>query len=246
MRRFTIPAAMLCLVAGLGSLAKAQDDPKAILDKAIKAAGGAEKLGKIKMLSLKTKGKISFGGMESEMTTAMTYESPNNSRNEFEGSFGKGVSVIAGDKAWMKFGDMGMELDKDRLAVEKRNRYLQLLPITLVGLKDAAYKLAAAGTTKVDGKEAMGIKVTAPDGKDFTLYFDAKSGLPVHLKAKTVGFMGEDIDEERTFGGHKEMGGVMVPMKIVTKHNGEPFFDQEVTEFKALDKVDSKLFDEPK
>ena len=37
------------------------------------------------------------------------------------------------------------------------------------------------------GKPAAALKVTGPDGKDFTLYFDKESGLPVRMVAKVIG-----------------------------------------------------------
>ena len=63
----------------------------------------------------------------------------------------------------------------------------------LVPLKGKDFKLEAAGEEKVDGKPAAGIKVTGPDQKDFTLYFDKESGLPVKLVARVVGFQGERV-----------------------------------------------------
>lgn len=243
MRRTGQLALVFVLSIGIGHWVRAQDDPKAVLDKAIKAAGGEEKLAKAKILSMKTKGKINFGGMENELTSDLTYQAPDHLRTEFEGGFGKGSAVLSGDKGWSSFQG---SLDKAAVANEKQRLYLQFVPLTLVPLKDSAYKLAAAAKVKVDDKDANGIKVTAPDGKDFSLYFDAKTSLPVLLKAKTTGFMGEENDEERTYSGHKEMGGITIPTKIVIKHGGETFFEQEVTEFKVLDKVDAKLFEEPK
>ena len=51
------------LMAILGSPVRADDkDPNAILDKAIKALGGEEKLKKAESISWKSKGTITFGG----------------------------------------------------------------------------------------------------------------------------------------------------------------------------------------
>ena len=112
-------------------------------------------------------------------------------RSEFEGEFDgntvKGVTVLNGEKGWRNFGDThGM--DEDGVANEKRTIYLAVVPATLVPLKGKEFKIEPAGEEKVGDKPAVAIKVTGPDGKDFKLFFDKESGLPVRLEAKVVGF----------------------------------------------------------
>ena len=92
-----------------------EKDATAILDKAIKALGGEEKLSKVKAYSTKIKGVLSFGGNDSDFTATSTHEGLDHFRSEFEGKFGdndvKGTTVVNGDKGWRKFGDMSMELE---------------------------------------------------------------------------------------------------------------------------------------
>ena len=80
------------------------------------------------------------------------------------------VVVLAGDKGWRQFGDNKMEMDQDGLANQKRAVYLQVIPATLLPLREKGFKLAPAGEEQVAGKPAVGLKVTPPDGKDFTLF----------------------------------------------------------------------------
>ncbi len=240
------------LVTGLGGAVRADDDKdtKTILDKAIKALGGEEKLSMIKAATWKAKGKINFGGNENEFTSQSTVQGADHYRSEFEGEFGgnkvKGVVVLAGDKGWRKFGEMGSELDKDALANEKRSLYLQMIPATLLVLKEKAYKVEAAGEEKVGDKPAVAIKVMTPDGKDFKLSFDKESGLPVKLVAKVIGFMGDEFTQETTYRDYKDFEGIKKATKIESKRDGEKFVEVEITEFKLLDKVDPKTFTEPK
>jgi hypothetical protein len=240
------------IVAGLGTLARAADDKdaKALLDKGIKALGGEEKLSTLKAATWKSKGTISFGGNDNPFTSATIVQGLDHLRNEFEGEFGgnkvMGITVVAGDKGWRKFGDMKMELDKDGLANEKRSIYLSVIPMTLLPLKDKAFKIEAAGEDKVGGKPALGIKVTPADGKVFTLYFDEENGLPVKQVAKVIGFMGQEYTQETTFADYKDFQGIKKATRIENKRDMEKFLEQQITEFKALDKVDPKTFAEPK
>jgi hypothetical protein len=249
MRRSIGTAIVTVFVLGLINQARAEDDPAAVIDKAIKALGGEEKLSAIKAATWKGKGKINFGGNESEFVFEGTMQHPGQYRQEFEGDFGgnkmKGVTVVAGDKGWRKFGDMGMELDKDGLANEKRNIYLITIPMTVVPLKGKEFKLAAAGVEKVADKPAVGVKATGPDGKEFTIFFDKESGLPAKLVAKVVGFDGSEFVQETTFDGYKDFDGIQKATKTSSKRDGEKFIDQEILSFKVIDKADPKAFTEP-
>ena len=95
-------------------------------------------------------------------------------------------------------------------------------------------------------KPAVILKVTGPDGKDFTLSFDKDSGMPVKQVAKVVGFQGQEATVETTFSDYKDFGGIKKATKIKSTRDGERFQDLEVTEFKVLDKVDPDTFTEPK
>ena len=251
MKRLFGAAVVATLVVLAAGPARADDkDATAILDKGIKALGGDEKLSKITAATWKAKGKMTFGGNDSDISSTATVQGLDHLRQEFDGEFGgnkvHGVTIVAGDKGWRKFGDMGGELPKDQLTNQKRAIYMQVIPITLVPLKGKDFKIETAGEEKVDGKQAVGLKVTGPDKKDFTLYFDKDSGLPVKMTAKVMGFGGQESTQETTFGGYKEMGGIKKATKLETKRNGEKFQELEITEFKVLDKVDPKQFEEPK
>jgi hypothetical protein len=251
MARFIAAAFVAVLILGSGREARAEGgkDATAILDKAIKALGGEEKLAKVKAATWKSKGTLTLMGNDNEVSSQTTVQGLDHFRQEFEGEFGgnkiKGVTVVAGDKGWRKFGENQMALDKAAVAVTKRTVYLTMVPITILPLKGKGFKVETAAEEKVDGKPAVGVKATGPDGKEFLLYFDKESGLPVKLKATVVGFMGEDFALETTYGDYKEVGGIKKATKYKSTRDGEKYQDQQVSDFKALDKADAKAFAEP-
>jgi hypothetical protein len=251
MRRILNMALAAALMSGLSGLTRADDvDAKAVVEKGIKALGGEEKLGKSGSYTQKAKGTITFNGNDNEIKTQATVQGLDHYRAEFEGEFNgdaiKGVTVINGDKGWRKFGDNMMELEPDGIANEKRTIYLAVLPATLVPLKGKEFKLEPAGEEKVDDKPAVGIKVTGPDGKDFKLFFDKESGLPVKLVAKVIGFGGDEFTQETTYASYKDFDGAKKATKITSKRDGEKFIEQEITDFKLIDKVPADTFAEPK
>lgn len=140
---------------------------------------------------------------------------------------------------------MKMELDNDGLANEKRTMYLQLIPATLVPLRQKEFKVEVSGMEKVAGKPAVALKVTGPDSKDFLLYFDQESGLPVKQVAKVIGFTGEEFTQETTYANYKDFAGIKKATKIESKRDGEKFIEYEITEFEVLKNVAPSTFKEP-
>jgi hypothetical protein len=248
MTRLFSAVGVTVFLLGLGGSAGAEGDKDAlaILDKAINALGGEDKLKMAKAFTLKAKGTITFADNDNPFTSQTTVQGLERVRREFEGEFGgnkiRGVTVVNGDKGWRQFGDDKMDLDEESIANEKRTLYLQVIPISLLPLRGKGFKAVTAGEEKVGDKAALAVKVTGPDGKDFQLYFDKASGLPVKQVAKVIGFMKDEYTQETTFGNYKVIDGIKRATKIVSKRDGEKFIDQEITDFKILTKVDPKTF----
>src|SRR5262249_17730810 len=136
MKQFLGAMCMAFLFAGLagsvhGGDAKATD----VLDKAIKAIGGQEKLDNIKGVSWKAKGTIAVMGSDNPFSVAATAQGIDHLRSEFSAKFGdndvKAITVISGDKGWRKGAGTDGALGKEQLANEKRNLYVVLAPVTL-------------------------------------------------------------------------------------------------------------------
>ena len=252
MKWFLYVAALAFLTSGLAGLARADEtEAKAIVDKGIAALGGEEKLTKACTHSWKSKGTITFNGSDNEFSSVSTIQGLDHYRSEFDGKFGdmdvKGITVLNGDKAWQRFNDNDREIDADGVIDEKHRIYIQTIPTTLVQLKGKEFKIDSAAEEKVGDKPAAVIKVTEPKGKEFTLYFDKESGLPVKAVAKVAGFGGgEEFTQETTFGDYKDFDGIKKATKVSSKRDGEKFVDVEVSDFKVLDKVPAETFTEPK
>jgi hypothetical protein len=238
-------------VSSQGTSSRADEqEAKAVIDKAIKAVGGEEKLTNARVLTWKTKGTITLNGNDGDLSGQTTAEGLDHYRAEFEaeinGNMVKGVVVLNGDKGWRKTGEETNELDAEILANEKRSAYLQVATALLVPLKGKGFKLESAADEKLGDKTASVVKATGPDGKDFTLYFDKESGLPVKLVAKMLGFDGAEFTQESKYSEYKDFNGIKKATKVETKRDGERFINGEVIEFKVLDKASPDAFIEPK
>src|SRR5438874_716530 len=102
--RMRIPSVLLSVAVLLNAgVLRADDDTKAIIEKAIKAHGGAEKLSKYKASRMKGKGKVDtpVGELEFTQETAAMLPDKIKEISEFEvmGQKIRTVTLINGDKA---------------------------------------------------------------------------------------------------------------------------------------------------
>jgi hypothetical protein len=221
------------------------EDPKAttIIDRAIAAVGGEERLAKITAFTWV--GTVTFNVNGGARTDDVEFTV--NGLGHLRRKWGSNLMVVAGDKGWQKRGDTAREMMADAVAREKRNIYLQVIPVTLVPLKGKGYKCEAAEEDKVGEKPAVVVKVTAPDGKDFTLFFDKETGLPVKEVAQLEIPGGRLVTTETTFADYKDFGGIKKATKIEFKSSGfGSGGSQVISDFKILEKLPDDTFAEPK
>jgi uncharacterized protein (TIGR03067 family) len=106
-------------------------------------------------------------------------------------------------------------------------------PRQVLRLKDASHKVALLDEeAKIGDRAAVGVVVTGPQFKG-KMYFDKET----HLLLKGTG---SDIAREVTFSDYKKFDGIPIAQK---EHDGH--FEPEVTDFRAVDRFDAKLFEHP-
>ena len=250
MNRYFGACLAAALAASLVTTSRADEkEALAAVDKA-GAALGEEKLAKAAGVSWKTKGVLTLGGNENEITGKATYAGIDKVRNEFSAEINgmavDGVTVVDGVKGWRKFNDNLMEMDDEALANEKRNMYMAAAASRPSILKGKGFKVDSAPGVDVAGKPTVGVKVVGPDGKPFTLYLDKETGLPTQLAAKVRGFGGEDVDQVTTYSDYKDFGGVKRYTKTLSTRDGDKFIEATLSDFQILEKIEPGTFAEPK
>src|SRR5215218_1425378 len=151
LHRFAVLTVGLVLAA---APARADDAAaKAIVEKALKAHGGADTIAKFPAVTLSFKGTFHGMGQEIPMTGQVTSQGPDQIKMDMEVEAGgqkfRIVNVIDKDKGWARIGDNVMDLDKDKLteAVEQTHAGWAA---TLVPLSDKSFTLATTGEVKVN------------------------------------------------------------------------------------------------
>jgi hypothetical protein len=244
---------LVMVVAGFVALsfvsgAAAQEDVKAILEKAVKAHGGKENLAKMNAVNSKSKGKIEiYGGLNffQEATTNLPKQFKEIISLDTNGKTYTNITVFDDGKAWASANGEPVNLDEKLLEEIKQARNLmELSSLRFVDNKD--YTVTPLGDSKVSEKPVVGVKVTRQGYRDANLYFSKDTGL-LSMMANQVydPITMKDTTEERQILSYQDVNGLKVPKRIVVKRDGKPYVDAEVTEFKILDKVDPAVFAKP-
>jgi hypothetical protein len=226
-----------------------QAQVKALLDKAIRAAGGEEGLAKLKSVTWKGKGTL-HGKEDSPFTTEVSAEWPSRIRVVFEskedGKVSKDIQVINGDKGWTKTDDEEtMELDEGTVKEMKEWLYTSWVT-TLVPLRDREYQLSLLGETKVGNRPVVGLRVSHKGHKDVELFFDKDTGLAVKSRAQVKDLENDkQVTESVYYDRYKDFQGTKQPTKLTTLWDGKPREDLELTEIRLAEKLPEKLFAKP-
>jgi hypothetical protein len=248
--RFLAAVAVGLVLGAAGSRAGEQAEAKALLDKAMKALGGKEKLAKLNTASVKGKITLSEGGKELSVEIEGVWKGTSQYRADLDVQEGdnnfKGVLVINGEKGWLKKGDQAAKEAPEGMAAFIQNLFYAVrMPQLLPALSDKAYKLTTLAETKVDEKDAVGLLIEHKDRKDVSVYFDKKSGLPLKSEVRlTEPGSGKEITVAYHYGDYKKFDGVKFSAKIILKVDDKEL-TAEVSEIKSLEKVEASQFDMP-
>jgi hypothetical protein len=243
-RYFGMRVAAVFLCISSGAARASGDNAKVIVDRAIKALGGEEKLSRIEASSWTANGSIKEDGQVREVTAVLTFQGLNRVRRDYRVGRFRSRTILDGDTGW-QVSDRYRPMNALAVAREKRNIYLQLIPTLLVPLKGAGFKYEAAGEEDVRGKPASILKITAPDGKDFTLSFDKETFLPVKQVARSKGGDGKERVEVATFSRYQDMGGLKKATLIEIEIDAQNLSYFEIVDFKVLDQIPADTFTKP-
>ncbi|MCI0463181.1 MAG: hypothetical protein L0Z62_40055 [Gemmataceae bacterium] len=239
-------AGFLVLTAALR--ADDQADTKAVLDKALQAMGGAEKLAKFSVGTVKCRITHERNGQQALVAAEGTWRGLDKIRFEGEITVGgqnrKILLVINGDMGWEKKGDQGRDAPEGLVAALKKAFYALQMPHLLPQLKNPAFTLAIQGEQKVENKEVVALSIGHTNHQEVSVLFDKETGLPLKSQTQINDPNGKEITVEFFYSDFQEVNGVKHPMKITLTADGNEFVI-EISEIQAKDQVDDSAFAQP-
>jgi hypothetical protein len=249
---------ILCALGAVGLAAllvpvRADEDAKLreLVERAIKASGGADNLSKYQASVTKQKGKFHGLGDALEFTTETSVQLPDRLRAEVHfkanGQEITFVQVFAADKGWIKIGNMTEEMNKEMLAEAKEQMHATVIVTQLVCLKDKDYKLSPLGEGKVGSRPAIGVRVERKGYRDVNLFFDKDKSLLLKMETRGKDVMqgGQEYTSTTLYDDYKKVEGIMVPHKVTVERDGKPYVEAEVIKVEIVEKLDNHLFAKP-
>ena len=228
----------------------AVDDAVAIIDKAIQAQGGEAMVAKLRAMRIKVKGKGAMipGQADIPFTLEDTWQMPDKYKTvigcELNGMKIAQTMVINGGRGWISVNSQTQSMPEAALAEMREQKYAEDLDRLLV-LKQGRYQLSMLPTVDIDGRPAVGVKVTAEGHRDVQLYFDKSSGLLVKREQTILDETRKLVSQEVFFTDYQDRGGVKYPMKIAALRDGKRSLEADVIEVEFLEQVDDKVFAKP-
>jgi hypothetical protein len=242
--RLFLAVAPLLAVTGPGRA----DDARAVVERAVKAHGGADKLTQLRQYRERTRGVVFPGEGKRAFTLDTTIRLPDQFRSVLVADLGTArlevIQVCEGSKGWVSDNGRVSEVSPQMLADYQDLVHVQRISALTPLLQDTSYQLTSLDNTKVQGKASVGVKVARKGRRDVKLYFDKDSGLLVKREYQ-FREMGNESLREEFLSDYKAVEGVQRPHKFLIQHDGKKYAEAELVEWKPLSKVEDREFAKP-
>jgi hypothetical protein len=250
MRTLIVSTWTVVLLAGSAGEGRAQDNARALIERAIKAHGGAEALARIHADKIKFKGTFVAPGHNTPFIVETTVQLPSKKKDVLEvdpkGDKHTIVHIVNGNDVYITLDGRALKPDQALLAEIRTGLELERAKRLLPLLEDKSYQLAVVEDVEVNGRPAAGVRITGRGRREMRLYFDKEYGLLVRAENRLDGGKGkEEIRQHFFFGDYKDIGGCKRPTKMRAYRDSKQIMEAELLDAKTLEKVDETEFAKP-
>lgn len=247
--RNTLLALVFTALAAQPAGAEQPAKARALVDKALRAAGGAENLARFPASTWKATGTFYGFGQESAYRGEWAVQPPEQIRALFAGEIlGLNLTrivVVNGNRGWVKMNDAVDELDAEALAEERHRLYANWVA-SLTPLKNPAFSLELLEDKRIGPSIAAGLKVGRQGQRDVKLYFDKETGLLLQSETLLQDVLsGKEVLQETLYGDYREFKGLQRPTKIVVKWDGIKHAEAQLSEIQLLERLPPETFAKP-
>jgi hypothetical protein len=238
MTRFVLFVGIMAAFGASGTRLMADEPkPEQIIEKAIRAHGGEDRLNGIVGFVLKERIIYEKGLtriMEVVSAPPMRYRSEAKSGPEDKNT---SLVVIDGDHGWLKRGDNVEVYPPTLLDSMWKNVIPYSGPRSILRLrarqKNPRCQFSTVGECTIEGHQAVGLRMKLEDGPQQTWYFDKESGLLLKTESRTANFEGEDSVITTTSSDYQTFDGFPLARKETTERDGKLASTTELIEFKV-------------
>jgi hypothetical protein len=244
--RKVLAVALLLWAAGP---ALAQDAPRTVIERAIRAHGGQERLARARADRVKMKGTIAVGTAKVPFVSETTVQSPGQFKSVVQitngGKTHTVVHLLDGERSKVLVDGKEQPLAPATRAQMRQtlelDQAMRLVPL----LSSPAFKLSPLPDLNLNGRPAAGVRVTVGGQREMRLYFDKASGLLVKSEHAVDGPGGKAVKQEAYYGNYREVDGQRRPGQVVAFRDGTRVMDAELVEVKSFPRIDPAEFTRP-
>ena len=164
-------------------------------------------------------GKAAMQGMEFPMSLMAAEGDKVRLDMEIQGN--KLTQAYDGEVAWMLFPMQGITEPKQMTEEESAQFADSPFLNEFINTEERGYTLEAVDGKEVEGTPTYGVRVTNDSGYDRTYYFDTETMVPIMLENVAKGGPMKGVAAETFLSDYQEVDGLMVPMFMEQKVNGQ-------------------------
>jgi hypothetical protein len=238
--------ACLWMLAFLFPLPLAAQEPKALLERALTAHGGAERLGQLKWGTQSAKGKIVAPNGELAAERELAWSLPDRVRVNvaLQGPANFKLSLtLAGATGWKTTGATTTDLSPTETG-DLRDFATALWITTLVPVSEKDFTLNPASAITLGGQANPGLTAKSANRPEFTLHFDPASGRLSKLSYRGQE-AGIEVQKETLFGEYKNFDGLWTATKVTEFINSRKAGEWTVNQIKRLEAAPTDVFKRP-
>ena len=237
MTRSMLFVGIAIVLAAPGMAARAQEPrPEEIINKAIRAHGGEEKLTGLSGFTLKERQVYPEAAT---WDNQIVVQLPGRYRWErMTSSGGKSSTsliVLDGDQGWMKLSDHVTPYPKAFIASFFKYTIPYEGPRSILRLRarkrNASCQFTTTGEGTVEGRPAVGLRMKLEGGPEATWYFDKETGLLLKTEQRTKRFEGEDSVQVTLYGDYQTCDGFPMARKVTSHRDGKLAYTTELIDF---------------
>jgi len=212
---------------------------RAILAKAVEAAGGAEKLAGVKDVT--KRGTLAMGSTSLEQTTQIIV--PDVFRQENRMPFGAMTVFLQGESGWMN-SPQGQGPMPGPQVKEMQSALFRMRETLLLSAGQAGRTVNFVEQDETGGKTAGVIEISSAAAGSIRLWVDSESGDIV--KSVHQGSAGDGpVEIEQVYSDYREVDGIRIPFKTQVNQDGKEVAALALTEVVYNSGLDAETLSKP-
>lgn len=232
----------LMMVFGTGLFAQEAPSVETIAKTYIENIGGVEAWKALKTTTMN--GKANMQGMEFPITVTAAEGDMQYVEINVQGQ--KIVQAFDGEIAWQIMPFAGVteatEMSEEEAEQSKDMRFLS----EFIDSEERGFTLESVESKEVEGTPTYGVRVTDEKGYDHTYYFDTEYMIPIMMTSPVKSGPMKGTVMETYMSDYQEVEGLMVPMFMEVKVNGNTVQKMTFTEVVLNPEIDKAMFSMPK